>query len=397
MQGNTLPKFSWAYSAGVGVIGAISCVIAGGGSLLGIGLSIAMLLLGGGAAVLCVRGWRLETGLLLAECESRLQRVCQQEAEDFLAGLDQFGQQVIPIWARQVASSRQQTEQALVEVTQRFTGIVTQLDQAIAASTNSADVMSGQDSGVLGVFGASEKRLSRVVASLREALAKKESLMADVGELVKFIGELKGMASTVSDIADQTNLLALNAAIEAARAGEAGRGFAVVADEVRKLSGLSGSSGKKINEVIDHVSMAINRTFDTASRSQTEDSEAVAASEITIREVLGDFQKITDNLTASSSILRDTGRSIQMEVAESLVQLQFQDRVSQILSHVHESLEAFPQRLRESEAHFRHSGQLEPVDIGKVLAELEHSYATHEEHANHGRNVGQNDSDISFF
>jgi methyl-accepting chemotaxis protein len=391
------PKISWIYPAGVGAIGAVSSALAGGGSWLGIGLAVVMLLLGSSAALLGVRAWRRETGLLLAECENRLKLEYQQSAEHFLVGLDQFGEQVIPVWARQVESSRQQTEQALVEVTQRFSGIVTQVDQAIAASTTSADVVSSQGKGVLEVFGNSEKRLSGVVSSLREALAKKEALMADVGELVQYIGQLKGMASTVSDIADQTNLLALNAAIEAARAGEAGRGFAVVADEVRKLSGLSGSSGKRINEVIDHVSTAITRAFDTASRSQTQDSEAVAASEIAIREVLNDFQQITDNLTTSGAILRDSGRTIQMEVAESLVQLQFQDRVSQILSHVHDSLSGFPQRLRESAAQFRSCGLLQPVDIGQVLAELEHSYATHEEHANHGHNVGQTDNEISFF
>ncbi|HEX8980173.1 MAG TPA: methyl-accepting chemotaxis protein [Parasulfuritortus sp.] len=398
MPVNDLPKHGgWGYPASVGLAGAAACLVLAWDSWLGVGLALGMLLSGGAAARFAVRAERARTMQSIAEREQEVRQDCRQEAEAFLASLDRFGDRVVPVWAKQIDSSRQQTEAALVEVTQRFSGIVDQLDQAIAASSASADMMSGQASGVVEVFGSSEQRLGRVVASLRDALANKDALMADVGQLVDLIKQLREMASTVSDIADQTNLLALNAAIEAARAGEAGRGFAVVADEVRKLSGLSGESGKRINQVIDHVSQAITRAFETASRSTSEDSEAANASETTIREVLGDFRRITDSLSASGNILRDTGRTIQVEVANSLVQLQFQDRVSQILSHVHDSIADFPATLHASEADFKESGRLQALNVDQVLADLERTYATSEEHANHGRNVAQADNEIVFF
>lgn len=113
-----------------------------------------------------------------------------------------------------------------------------------------------------------------VSAEMKKIAAETASSEALMNELAVNAREIAGMAKSISELADQTNLLALNAAIEAARAGEAGRGFAVVADEVRKLAERSTQFTARIAQTVSATASGTARAAETAKQIALEATEA---------------------------------------------------------------------------------------------------------------------------
>ena len=389
-------KNYWMYPAIPAVLGVIGLAVLGGFTWQVAVAAGVVVLSCIAACVLLAKQHAADTGSAITATQEKADAAFKTDTTTYLRSLQTLGSDVVPVWARHVETGRNQMETAIIDLMVRFSGIVDKLDAALKASEAASEGMGG---GLASVFASGETELGAVVNSLRDAMQHKEAMLTEIQGLLSFIVELEKMSADVTGIADQTNLLALNAAIEAARAGEAGRGFAVVADEVRKLSTLSKKTGTLISEKVKLVSVAINAAVKTSQQTAASETKALAASETAIGNVLGNFRQITTGLSESSGILRKESDGIKNEVAMSLVQLQFQDRVSQILSHVRDNIGSLPGYLEKSQVEFERSGRLEPVAAGQLLKEIESTYAMAEEHNNHGGNgqAAPQNTEISFF
>ncbi|WP_413789106.1 methyl-accepting chemotaxis protein [Bacillus kandeliae] len=192
----------------------------------------------------------------------------------------------------------------------------TSLNEIVSGITTIADY----SSEVRNKSDAMEERSKKGNEIVQESIAQLKSVEVHVGDSSQALHKLSEKSNEISDIvvliteiANQTNLLALNAAIEAARAGEHGRGFAVVADEVRKLAEQSKESAEQIKELISIIQIEV----ETAVSSISDGVNAVSSSVITSEEIRKVFAQFLGDINGMGGQIQEISAATQQIAAES--------------------------------------------------------------------------------
>jgi methyl-accepting chemotaxis protein len=252
-------------------------------------------------------------------------------------------------WTTHLGTAQSQMRDATQELLQGFVGILDDLDAILQPGGDSGPGLDARtlDARVV-MLQHCEEQLGGLLQTFQGFVASRDQVVGSVRSLTTASGSLSQMAEDVAKLARQTNLLSVNAAIEAARAGPSGRGFSVVAAEVRRLSTESGDTGKRISDQVHAFSSQMQQALSQASAHSVRDAQALKASEATITDVVQQVDTTVSALNERATQLKARSEAVKAQVENLMVAFQFQDRVHQIMDQVNASILSGTDRLQQA-------------------------------------------------
>ena len=292
----------------------------------------------------------------------------------------------IPLWVRQLEAVRQEGDRAINALARSFEDIVAGLEKALNESRNAVAGMQACG-GVAAQIETANADLGGLVRSIQALHGDKGAMLT---EIVRYGRELRAVNVEVNQLALQTRLLSLNAAIEAARAGQAGRAFAVVVTEMRDLATRSSDASRRVAGQLNHIEAAVQSVQQKDDMRASSELGSIDQAETAITVVMRRFTALSESLAQSVAIMDDGGVEVRKRIADALVALQFQDRVSQILDHTARDLDKLRQHIA--------TGTLDGQVIASWQAEMAANFSTHEELASVDGTQGKRESNnVTYF
>jgi methyl-accepting chemotaxis protein len=268
--------------------------------------------------------------------ESAIEDVKENPYEKILTDADEeMSQQFVQFDEEVLRLENIQTD-AIKELFDSFTGLgeqskaqielVSELIQSVNEPETNQEHKSFKEEAteLIALFVSSIQEMSEGSLHLVDSM---NSMNEDINAVQNLLGEIDGISS-------QTNLLALNAAIEAARAGEAGRGFAVVADEVRALSGRSADFSSQIRDNYQQILKTMNEAKMTIGKLASSDLDLTLTSQNRMEELMSELESQNNLVSDKLSTISGISTEIQASVDQSLLGLQFEDMTKQLLAHI---------------------------------------------------------------
>jgi len=261
---------------------------------------------------------------------------------DFLAG--EFNGQFADI-----RSENQQVQDILADAIDRLIASFTSLEEQSRQQQELALRLTGKNGRSPGPkdsnldFESLRNEIEGVLKAFVDATSANSriagELVAEMGRTSAQFQGVLGMLGEVRKIAAQTNLLAINATIEAARAGQAGRGFAVVAEEVRQLSIHSNTFSEKIGDQVNGISSALRSVESAIHKMADQETQLVVSASGRVDALMEKTRAFNRHVEDSAEKITTLSEHVEAGVRSAVTSLQFQDMSTQVIGHVNTRLE----------------------------------------------------------
>jgi methyl-accepting chemotaxis protein len=297
--------------------------------------------------------------------------------------------ELLPVWRRQIESARNHSEESVSGILASFGSISERLDQAIAVTQGNHSELSR--SSVDELVRRNDEAVVNMLKPMREAIDSRDEVYARLDMLSEAMSELRQVSLQIKQLARRTNMVALNASVEASRAGERGAGFAVVAQEVRQLATQSGDAANKMMTRTNVIDLELQELRTRAAAHDSSDEALHDQADRSARAVISSLLQSLTELNRSSRDLQETGVAVREEYERVLMNFQTQDRLTQMLNCVTEDINRLTQWLQQG-------GDLSASQAGEWLARLDASYTMEEQRSEHHGNTSiQRETAIEFF
>ncbi len=215
-----------------------------------------------------------------------------------------------------------------------------QQELAATISGTSSDQGSKGDVGFSTLFRDIEAALAKLINASVQNSVDATQLSESMSQAQEQFRHIQGMLHDVRKIADQTNLLAVNASVEAARAGDAGRGFSVVAAEVRNLSIRSNRFSEQIYTSVQAIAASLGQVERSIKEVANTSKELASTEQKHVDELLDQTRAFHTKVNDSAAEIGDISRNVSLQVGVAVTSMQFQDMASQVVETVTRRVDA---------------------------------------------------------
>jgi methyl-accepting chemotaxis protein len=268
----------------------------------------------------------------------------------------------VTVAAHALAESSQAVRESSLSQSDAATAVVATVEQAsvsISETTENANEAARVVENSRADTEEAMRVMTEAVSNMRQIASLIRSSTENIASLSDSSKQIGGIVQVIQEIAEQTNLLALNAAIEAARAGEQGRGFAVVADEVRKLAERTAQATGEIGGLIGTMQSGVAgsvASMGEANRKADASMERVGEIEVALGRIDAGSNEVANNVLAISAALREQDaavRQVAMSIEQIAQQTEENTRAASKNNSTAQELDAMAKELRASIARFK--------------------------------------------